>query len=76
MTTAFSERRAVVIQAGFYLFRDRPRVSPVKSGLSSDTHVEVVKGLESGEVVVEGPYRTLARDLVDGMRATTESVEK
>jgi HlyD family secretion protein len=48
----------------------------VEVGLSSDTHVEIVKGLKSGEVVVEGPYRTLARELVDGMRVTTEPVEK
>ena len=48
----------------------------VEVGLSSETNVEIIKGLKSGEVVVEGPYRTLARDLVDGMRVSTESVEK
>ena len=47
----------------------------VEVGLSSDTHVEIVKGLKGGEVVVEGPYRTLARDLVDGMRVSTEPVK-
>jgi len=39
----------------------------VEIGLSSETHVEVVRGLEAGEVVVDGPYRTLARELEDGM---------
>ena len=48
----------------------------VEVGLSSDTNVEVVKGLKSGEVVVEGPYRTLARELADEMRVTAESVAK
>ena len=48
----------------------------VEVGLSSETQVEIVKGLKSGEVVVEGPYRTLARELTDGMRITAESVEK
>jgi len=48
----------------------------VEVGLSSETHVEIVKGLKSGEVVVEGPYRTLARDLVDGMRVSTEPVKQ
>ena len=38
----------------------------VEIGLSSETHVEVVRGLEAGEVVVDGPYRTLARELEDG----------
>lgn len=44
----------------------------VEVGLSSETHVEITKGLQPGEVVVEGPYRTLARDLVDGMRVDAE----
>ncbi|HSD86700.1 MAG TPA: efflux RND transporter periplasmic adaptor subunit [Kofleriaceae bacterium] len=48
----------------------------VEVGLSSETQVEIVKGLKSGEVVVEGPYRTLARDLVDGARVTVESVKR
>jgi HlyD family secretion protein len=48
----------------------------VEVGLSSETHVEIVKGLKAGEVVVEGPYRTLARELVDGMRVAPETVEK
>ena len=44
----------------------------VEVGLSSETHVEITNGLKAGEVVVEGPYRTLARDLVDGMHITAE----
>ena len=48
----------------------------VEVGLSSETHVEIIKGLKSGEVVVEGPYRTLARELTDGMRVTVEPAAK
>jgi HlyD family secretion protein len=48
----------------------------VEVGLSSETHIEIVKGLNPGEVVVEGPYRTLARDLSDGMRIAAEPVAK
>jgi HlyD family secretion protein len=35
---------------------------PVKTGLSDETHVEIVSGLKPGEEVVAGPYRVL-RDL-------------
>ena len=35
---------------------------PVKTGLSDETHVEIVSGLKPGEEVVAGPYRIL-RDL-------------
>jgi HlyD family secretion protein len=40
----------------------------VEVGLSSETHTEIVKGLKEGEVVVEGPYRTLARELEEGTK--------
>ena len=48
----------------------------VEVGLSSDTHVEIVKGLAPGEVIALGPYRTLARELTDGMPVTPETAEK
>lgn len=55
------------------------RQRPVSTGISDDTHVEIVAGLEPGELVVTGPYRTL-RDLKDGdpvrVSATSEDDEK
>ncbi|MCK6591375.1 MAG: efflux RND transporter periplasmic adaptor subunit [Polyangiaceae bacterium] len=39
---------------------------PVRTGIASRTHVEILEGLSEGEVIVEGPYRTLARELKDG----------
>ena len=48
----------------------------VEVGLSSESHVEIVKGLKAGEVVVEGPYRTLARDLTDKMRVDVETAAR
>lgn len=38
----------------------------VKIGIASDTDVEILEGLKDGEQIVEGPYRTLAKDLKDG----------
>ena len=37
----------------------------VRTGLSSDSHIEILEGLEPGERVVTGPFRTL-RTLRDG----------
>ncbi len=38
----------------------------VKTGIASRTHVEIVDGLQGGETIVDGPYRTLSRELQDG----------
>lgn len=48
----------------------------VEVGLSSESHVEIVSGLEPGEVVVEGPYRTLARELHDNAPVTAEPAHR
>jgi HlyD family secretion protein len=38
----------------------------VRTGISSDTDVEILEGLKEGEQIVEGPYRTLAKELKEG----------
>lgn len=47
---------------------NKAHVRRVRTGISSDTDVEVLEGLKDGERVVEGPYRTLAKELKDGDR--------
>lgn len=42
----------------------------VRTGLSSDSHIEILEGLELGERVVTGPFRVL-RSLRDGDRLST-----
>ena len=48
------------------------RERTVEPGIASETHVAIEDGLEEGERVVEGPYRTLARGLEDGDRVAVE----
>jgi HlyD family secretion protein len=38
----------------------------VKTGISSDTDIEILEGIVEGDEIVEGPYRTLAKDLKEG----------
>lgn len=40
----------------------------VHTGIASRTDVEVLDGVNEGETVVDGPYRTLARELQDGQK--------
>jgi len=45
---------------------NKARVRRVKTGISSDTDFEILDGIQDGDQVVEGPYRTLAKELKDG----------
>jgi HlyD family secretion protein len=38
----------------------------IKTGISSDVETEVLEGLAAQEKLVQGPYRTLSKDLKDG----------
>jgi HlyD family secretion protein len=46
-----------VVQDGRALARE------VKTGLSSDTRIEILEGIEEGTKVVSGPFRALSKDL-------------
>jgi HlyD family secretion protein len=47
---------------------NKAHVRRVRTGIASDSDVEVLEGLKEGERVVEGPYRTLAKELKEGDR--------
>lgn len=36
---------------------------PVKIGISSDTHFEVISGLKEGEEIIVGPYKAISKEL-------------
>jgi HlyD family secretion protein len=58
---------------GVFLVRDGKAVfTPVETGIMGDTDIEIVKGLEGGEEIVTGSYRTL-RNLKDDARIKVES---
>lgn len=40
----------------------------VQTGIASRTDVEILSGINQGETVVDGPYRTLARELQEGQK--------
>ncbi len=55
-----------------YVVKDgTARAIPVKTGISDDLRVEILSGLEEGQTVVTGPYRTL-KTLHDGDRVSVE----
>ena len=48
---------------------------PVKVGISSETHYEVLSGLEEGEEIVVGSYRAISKDLSHNRAVMMESLE-
>jgi HlyD family secretion protein len=38
----------------------------VKTGISDETHTQIIEGVKPGEEVIIGPYRILSRELSDG----------
>ncbi|MBU1707831.1 efflux RND transporter periplasmic adaptor subunit [bacterium] len=62
---------------GVYVMRNDSAIwVPVKTGISSNTHIEVLSGLEGGEMVVTGPFKALAKDLTHGTQITTQEDKK
>ncbi len=45
---------------------DKAKARRVRTGIASDTDLEILEGLNDGDEIVEGPYRTLAKELQDG----------
>ncbi len=60
------------VKAVFVVDGDKVRQREVETGLSDPTHVGIVAGLEDGEEVVTGPYRSL-KDLEDGEEVRVQS---
>jgi HlyD family secretion protein len=52
-------------QCVFVVENGKARLRAVKTGISDETSVVILEGLEDGQTVVTGPYRAL-RDLKDG----------
>jgi HlyD family secretion protein len=57
------------VKVVFVLKDGKVEMREVKIGIASRTDVEILDGLAEGEIIVEGPYRTLARELSDGQPA-------
>ena len=44
------------------------KMVPVRTGISSDTDIELLSGVKEGDLVVSGPYKVLSKVLRDGMK--------
>jgi len=76
-TTAAKKPSREPLQKVVFVVEDgKARVRRVETGLASENDIELVSGVKEGEVIVEGPYKLLSRDLADGKPVKTEKPEK
>jgi len=64
--TAAATGKPKPVKVVFVLKDGKAEMREVKTGIASRTDVEIIEGVKEGEQIVEGPYRTLARELQDG----------
>ena len=68
LTTAVESQREEMDEVVFVVNAEDMKVEQRKvvTGISSDTHFEIVSGLEEGEEIVVGSYKAVSKDLKDG----------
>lgn len=66
----------VPVQVVFVNDKGVAKMLPVVTGISNDTNIEVIGGLEEGQEIITGPYRILSRTLKDGDLLKTQKDQK
>jgi len=54
------------LECVFVKVGDKAKIRIIKTGIQDDTNIEVMSGLKKGDVVITGPYTTVAKDLNSG----------
>jgi len=62
------DKNIVPQEVVFVVEADHVVKKPVKRGISDDNYTEIIEGLEEGEMVVTGGYKTISKDLQDKMK--------
>jgi HlyD family secretion protein len=66
----FTPDREGFVEVVWVVADGRAQARQVKTGIQSETHIEIVTGLAVDEQVVTGSYRAISRDLKDGSQVT------
>ena len=60
-----------------FLAKDgKAKMVGVKTGISDDSYIEIISGLNGGEEVISGPYRAISKELEDGVKISLQSKRK
>lgn len=67
------EKRDKPQEVVFVIRNGLARKVPVEIGISSDTHIEIIDGIEEGMDVVTGSYRAISRELNDSSQVRVDN---
>ena len=56
----------------FVFDNGQAKMVSVKRGISDDSYVEIMEGLEEGKDVISGSYKAISRELEDGSKVRVE----
>jgi HlyD family secretion protein len=52
---------------------DKSKIRIIKTGIQDDTNIEVMEGIQKGDVIIIGPYTTVTKDLNSGDKVKVAS---
>lgn len=73
---AFTPDKDGFVQVVFVVENGVAHAKQVKTGIQSDTHIELLEGVAAAEQVVTGSYRAISRDLKEGVKVKVGDGEK
>ncbi len=60
----------------FIIENNLAKMVEVETGISDDTHIQILSGLEEGQEIVSGPYRAISKELENEVKVSVESKDK
>ncbi|MCC2544826.1 efflux RND transporter periplasmic adaptor subunit [Hymenobacter sp. BT175] len=67
--------RADIQEVVFVVRKGKAMLTPVKTGISDFANIEILSGLQAGDEVVSGPFRTVAKTLKNGAVVTVKDAK-
>ncbi|HKC59691.1 MAG TPA: efflux RND transporter periplasmic adaptor subunit, partial [Myxococcales bacterium] len=64
------------VKVVFVMKDGKAEMREVRTGIASRTDIEILDGIKDGETIVDGPYRTLARELQEGQGVKVQEPAK
>ena len=52
---------------------DKAKIRIIKTGIQDDTNIQVLTGLQKGDIVITGPYSTVTKDLNSGDKVSLKT---